>query len=396
MLRHPVPWLRSHPEAADALLAAVLGTVSLVGLLTVDADSVGTSVRDADALGVALVIGIWTATAFRRRWPERVAVVVAALTVPFWVLGYVDLGTTIAMLLLIYTVAAHVDRPRSLRLGLALGLLLTAVMVAGVVADDEDLPAIAVVANAIVFATAWTIGDAVRSRHAYLREVEARAEAAERGREQAAQRAVHEERARVARELHDIVAHSISVMVVQASAARRVIDRDPARSAEALGVIEQTGRTALDELRGLLSVLRDGTPETVPQPTVDDLPDLVQHCRDAGLDVTLEVLGDRPELSAVVSLTVYRVVQEGLTNVMKHAGPARAEITLRYGAEVVVEVADDGRGPMAHHHPGASGQGLIGMRERVELFGGSLFIGARPGGGFRLRATIPVAAVVPA
>lgn len=396
MLRHPVPWLRSHPELADALLAAVLGTVSLVGLLTVDADSVGTSVRDADGLGVALVVGIWTATAFRRRWPERIAVVVAALTIPFWVLGYVDLGTTIAMLLLVYTVAAHVDRPRSLRLGLALVLALTGVMVAGVLAEDEDLPAVAVVANAIVFATAWTIGDAVRSRQAYLREVEARAEAAERGREQAAQRAVHEERARVARELHDIVAHSISVMVVQATAARRVIDRDPGRSAEALGVIEKTGRTALDELRGLLSVLReDGSPETMPQPTVDDLPDLVQHCRDAGLDVSLDIVGERPELSAVVSLAVYRVVQEALTNVMKHAGPARAEITLRYDDEVTVEVVDDGRGP-GDPRPGPPGQGLIGMRERVELFGGSLLIGARRGGGFRLRATIPITTAVAA
>jgi len=312
---------------------------------------------------------------------------------PFWVLDYVDVGTSIGVLIAIYTLAAHVDRPRSLQVGVVVGLALVAVMVSGVVAEQEDLPAIAAVGNVIIFATAWTVGDSVRSRRAYLAEVEARAEAAERDREQAAERAVQEERVRIARELHDVVAHSVSVMVVQAAAARRVLDRgDPACTAEALRTIETTGRNALDELRRLLGVLREdqGQASTSPQPTAGDVAALVDQCREAGLDVSLAVTGSPAELPAGVGLTVYRVVQEALTNVVKHAGPARVEVRVGYGDPVAIEVVDDGRGAGGDAGLPTGGQGLIGMRERVELFGGQLQVGPRPGGGFRVRASIPV------
>lgn len=384
-------WMRQHPVVWDAVLALGLGAVSLVGLLTVDVDSFPTSNREADAIGVLLTVGIWGAAAFRRRWPVVIAWTVTALLVPYWVLDYVDTGQTLAVLLLVYTVAAHVDRPRSLRVGLALGVILVAVMITGVVAEEEDLPAVAVVGNVVIFATAWTIGDSVRSRQAYLAEVEARAERAERDREVAAERAVEDERARIARELHDVVAHSVSVMVVQASAGRRVLDRDPALAAESLAVIERTGRNALDELRRLLGVLRDedARPTTEPQPTAADIAALVDECREAGLDVELRVDGDCPELSAGVGLTVYRVVQEALTNAVKHAGPAHVEVVVRYGDAVRIDVLDDGRGPVGRRD--LPGHGLIGMRERVELFGGELSVGPRPGGGFRVRATIPLA-----
>jgi signal transduction histidine kinase len=389
VLRHPVQWLREHPRAWDALLALVLGAISLIGLLTIDPDQVSSSHREPDALGVALAVGIWTAVAFRRRHPQAITWIVAAGIVPYWVLDYVDSGVTIAVLLMTYTLAAHVDRPRSLQVGLAIGLLLVGVMIVGVVAEDEDLPAVAVVGNAIIFATAWTIGDSVRNRGAYLAEVEARAERAERDQAAAAERAVQEERVRIARELHDVVAHGVSVMVVQAGAGRRVIDRNPEQAAEALGVIESSGRNALDELRRLLGVLRqaEGAAAVGPQPTAGDLDALVEQCRDAGMDVALEVVGEAPDLTAGVGLTVYRIVQEALTNVMKHAGPARAHVSVRYDDVVHIEVSDDGRG----HRPDvpSSGQGLIGMRERVELFGGTLSVGPRPGGGYRVRATIP-------
>ncbi len=390
MLRHPVQWLRDHPRVWDALLAAVLGTVSVVGLLTLDSETPTSSNREVDVVGVLLTVGIWLAVALRRRWPEAVAWAVTALLMPFWVLDYVDAGQTFGILLAIYTLAAHVDRPRSLRTGLAIGGILVAVMVTGVVAEEEDLPAVAVVGNAVIFATAWTIGDSVRNRGAYLAEVEARAERAEHEQEVAAERAVQDERVRIARELHDVVAHSVSVMTVQASAGRRVLERNPAQAAEALAVIESTGRNALDELRRLLGVLRDqeGAAAVGPQPTAGDLHVLVENWREAGMDVVLRIDGEVPELSAGESLTVYRIAQEALTNVMKHAGPARAEVVVRYrDDDVHLLVSDDGRG--ARPDVPSAGQGLIGMRERVELFGGTLAVGPRPGGGYQVRATIP-------
>ncbi len=390
MLRHPVQWLRDHPNVWDALLAAVLGTVSLVGLLTIETETATSSNRAADAAGVLLTIGIWAAVALRRRWPEAVAWTVTALLVPFWVLDYVDAGQTFGILLAIYTLAAHVDRPRSLRTGLAIGGILVAVMVIGVAVEEEDLPAVAVVGNAVIFATAWTIGDSVRNRGAYLAEVEARAERAEHEQELAAGRAVQDERVRIARELHDVVAHSVSVMTVQASAGRRVLERNPDQAAEALAVIESTGRNALDELRRLLGVLRheEGAAVVGPQPTAGDLHALVEQWREAGMAVELRIDGAVPELSAGESLTVYRIVQEALTNVMKHAGPARAEVVVRYrDDDVHLLVSDDGRG--GRPDVPSAGQGLIGMRERVELFGGTLAVGPRPGGGYQVRATIP-------
>jgi len=395
VLRHPVQWFRDHPRTWDALLATALGLVSLVGLLTIDVATVTESNRDADPFGVALVVAVWAAVAFRRRWPEQVAWGVALLTIPYWVLDYVDTGASAAVLVALYTVAAHVDRPRSLHIGAVIVLALVSVMVVGVLAEQEDLPAIAVVGNSIVFATAWTVGDSVRNRQAYLAEVEARAEQAEREGELAAVRAVQDERARIARELHDVVAHSVSVMVVQAAAGRRVLDRDPAGTAESLEVIERTGRTALEELRRLLGVLRgdDDAAATEPQPTAADVADLVARWREAGLDVDLRTDGDCPHLPAGVGLTVYRVVQEALTNVMKHAGPARVEVVLRYGTDDVrIDVLDDGRGPSDRGGLPSAGHGLVGMRERVELFGGELSVGHRPGGGFRVHATIPLAA----
>ena len=392
MLRHPVQWLRDRPQVWDALLALGLGAVSLIGLLTIDPEMTSESNRDVDLIGVALAVATWTAVAFRRRRPEAITWTVTALIIPYWVLDYVDSGVTIAMLLMIYTLAAHVDRPRSLQVGLIVGLALVTIMVVGVVVDDEDLPAVAVVANTIIFATAWTIGDSVRNRGAYLAEVEARAERAEREQLAAAEHAVQEERVRIARELHDVVAHSVSVMVVQAGAGRRVLDRNPEQAAEALAVVESTGRNALEELRRLLGVLRheEGVPTIEPQPTAADLTALVEQWRDAGMDVDLDGDDEPPELPAGISLTVYRIVQEALTNVMKHAGPARAHVSVRYDDEVHIEVTDDGRGSRPHDDVPSSGQGLIGMRERVELFGGTLAIGPRPGGGYRVRATIPL------
>lgn len=236
--------------------------------------------------------------------------------------------------------------------------------------------------------------------------VEERAERLERERDAEAQRAVLEERTRIARDLHDVVAHGMSVMVVQAGAARRTLAHDDTdRATEALRNIEATGRGALEEMRRLVGVLRasatddgdgsDGSadgagPPRLPQPGIGDLDDLVTHCREAGLDVTLRVEGDRRELPSGLELVVYRIAQEALTNTIRHAGPARAEVRLGYGSDhLELGVTDDGRG--AATSPRAEpGHGLAGMRERVALYGGTITVGPQRGGGFRVLARLPL------
>ena len=396
----PVQWFRDHPVTADALLALAVGGFALLGLLTIDPDSVDASNRDADVYGVLLVLTQASLLAVRRRWPIPVLWLGTLATVPYWVLDYVDAGLSMAVLIQLYTVAANCERRRALPHVVGAIVILLAVMIIGVVVDEEELPAVAVLANVVIFLSAWVLGDSVRNRRDYLAEVEARADRAEADREAAALRAVQEERTRIARDLHDVVAHSVSVMVIQAGAARRVLDRHPEQTEESLQIIERTGRDALDELRRVLGVLRapDGDSSTAPQPRVDDLGALVRHWRETGLPVELQVDGDPFQLAAGVGLTIYRIVQEALTNVMKHAGPATATVDVRYRPDAVtVLVTDDGRGPGAGDRPVPSArQGLIGMRERVELFGGTLDVGPRPGGGFQVRAVLPVTAAVPA
>jgi signal transduction histidine kinase len=213
-----------------------------------------------------------------------------------------------------------------------------------------------------------------------------------------ARQAVNAERTRIPRELHDVVAHSVSVMVVQAGAARRVLDKDPDRASEAMASIESTGRQSLNELRRLLGMLRqaDGAATgRVPQPSIDDVDALLAQTREAGLPVTIEIEGEPRPLAPGVDLSAYRIVQEALTNTIKHAGPAEATVRLCYGADTLeLVISDDGRGADCEEaeRTGAAGHGLVGMRERVSLFGGDLQVGNRPGGGFTVRATLPLEA----
>jgi signal transduction histidine kinase len=210
--------------------------------------------------------------------------------------------------------------------------------------------------------------------------------------ERAAHDGVSEERARIARELHDVVAHSMGVMVVQAGAARLVADKDPVAAAAAMTQIEQTGRAGLAEMRRLLGILEhdDGAAPLVPQPGLEQLDDLLETMRATGLHVEAIVEGTPHPLAPGTDLTAYRVVQEALTNTLKHGGRARAQVLIRYDDDhLEIEIADDGRGPPTQGPP-TSGLGLIGMRERVGLFGGSLEAGARPEGGFIVRASIPL------
>ena len=245
----------------------------------------------------------------------------------------------------------------------------------------------------LILTLAWFFGAALGTRTEQARELAERVELAERTRALAAEEAATQERSRIARELHDVVAHSVSVMVVQASGVRRLLHDDQEREREALMSVEQIGRQALTEMRRMLGVMRTGEeqpPALAPQPGLQHLDRLIAQVEEAGLPVTLHVEGHRPQLSPGVDLSAYRIVQEGLTNALKHAKGAHAEVTIRYvDTSVQLEIADDGPGIA---NGDGMGHGLVGMRERVALYGGSLEAGPRDGGGFVLRAELPVEA----
>jgi signal transduction histidine kinase len=247
------------------------------------------------------------------------------------------------------------------------------------------------IVGSIIFTIVWTIAFGVGRKSVEADEAKGRAARAEREREERARSAVTEERARIARELHDVVGHSVSVMTVQASAVRRLLRPEQQREREALLIVEQTGREALAEMRRMVGVLRrpEEAPALAPQPSLEHLGKLVEQAREAGLPVDLRVEGEPLPIPAGVDLTAYRLVQEGLTNALKHARAERAQVLVRYtDGAIEVTVSDDGRGAGSGD---GGGHGLVGMRERVAVYGGELEAGPRPEGGYRLRAKLPLA-----
>jgi signal transduction histidine kinase len=242
----------------------------------------------------------------------------------------------------------------------------------------------------LLFVIVWLAGNALGAKLTQYRQVEERAERLEREREERARAAVAEERARIARELHDVVGHSVSVMTVQASGVRRLLRPEQEREREALLIVEQTGREALAEMRRLVGVLRrpEEAPALAPQPSLQYLDKLVDQVRESGLDVDLKVEGEAAKLPASVDLAAYRLVQEGLTNTLKHAQAHRAEVLVRYGnGEVELVVADDGNGKGGGD---GGGHGLVGLRERITVVGGELNAGPLAGGGYEVRARLPM------
>jgi signal transduction histidine kinase len=360
---------RLRPRPADVVLAAAL-SVLLAAMV---------AAREWPPLAVVVPLTLLQSVplAWRRVRPLLVlGIAVVATVAQFAVTGqYLPVGVLIAL----YTVAAYCQRPVAIRAALATGLALAPlILVDNRLAPDRGL------ANAVLLAVAWTFG-------AYLGELRGRAARAEREREAEARRAVAEEQARIARELHDVIAHNVSVMVVQAAAAGDIFDRDPQRARGALAAIEATGRQALAELRRLLGVVHPGGDAAellAPPPGLDRLDALVGQVRAAGLTVQLRVEGARFPLSSGIDLSAYRIVQEALTNTLKHAGARRADVLVRYHTgEVELEVCDDGHGPAGDG--GRPGHGLIGMRQRAALYGGSLAAGPRPGGGYAVTARFP-------
>jgi len=348
--------------------------------------------------------------ALRRRAPRAVVGMVAVATAALWLLDPPDTMTAFAGGLALYTLGRHVERPASLVTFAVVGGGLIAVGVGIAAHGGGSAGWVALVGRVgVILGTFW-FGDAQRSRHALLEAAADRARRAEGGRREAERQAVLEERARIARELHDVVAHALSVMVVQATAASRLMPADPAAAAEAVDHVVDVGRSALGEMRHVLGALDDrGTADHAPLPRLSDLDPLVDRCRAAGLSVRMERLaadgegkdGDDgawvgDELPVGVQLSVVRVVQESLTNVMKHAPRSRATVRLQLAAargELTVEVTNDGSvvGDAPHGRLSGPGRGLIGLRERVEALGGSFSAGPRPEGGFAVRAVIPTA-----
>jgi signal transduction histidine kinase len=319
---------------------------------------------------------------WRRRAPITVLALTAIAAVAYPFAGFVDGLTSFALVVAAYTAAAHRDRGVVLAAALPItlaGALATLLVNSDPVGDLELL-----VSLVFLVGMPFLFGRITFNRRRRI----------QRDLERAARDAVTEERTRISRELHDVVAHAMGVMVVQAGAARVIIDRDPAGAAAAVQRIEDSGRTGLAEMRRLVGILETDEEAAAlgPQPGLDQLEELLERMRETGLPVEAKVEGTPRNLPPGVDLTAYRVVQEALTNALKHAGPAHARVVLRFDDDALgVEIADDGLGPpTAGTRP--SGRGLIGMRERVALFGGSLETGARPGGGFVVRARIPLAA----
>jgi signal transduction histidine kinase len=322
--------------------------------------------------------------ALRRRYPLAVLVVTlpAALATDVFFNSFQFAGALVA----VYTVAAYVGRPGSIGVGLGTALALPITQF-----GDRHLGVANSVAIYLAFAAAWLVGDRLGVRRAYLRNLEERAVRLEQERHENERRAAAAEQARIARELHDIIAHNVSVMTVQAAAAGDAFETQPARVREALASIESTGREALTELRRLLGSVRpgDGQGSFAPQPGLGAIHALIEQVQTAGLTVELTIEGAPRDLPPGVDLSAYRIMQEALTNTLKHANASRARVLVRYGADVLdVEVVDDGRGAAAD---GAGlGHGIIGMKERAALVGGQLRVGPADAGGFSVRAHIPL------
>jgi signal transduction histidine kinase len=363
---------RPDPAVADAVFAAVLVAASQLALWG------GGEPVDHRLVAALVGLAVTAPIAVRRRYPASVGIAVPLIAAVEAELGLTSIAYPLATFSALYALAVWTPVRRFI-LGLA-AVVAGPIVVAAVVGNGYNG---ALAWDAIVAAVMLLVRRVVGER-------DRRAALAERERDVAAREAVLEERARIARELHDVIAHNVSMMVLQAGAERRVLDGGNGSTSQVLQGIESTGRSALTEMRRLVGMLRrDGAEPLAPQPGLADLPELVTAVRSAGLPVDLAVTGEQRDLPAGIELSAYRIVQEALTNALRHAGKARASVRLRYGEDKLeVEVVDDGSGVATA--AGGGGHGLVGMRERVALYGGRFAASGRPEGGFAVRVELPV------
>ncbi len=391
---HGPLWLRRHPFAADSILALILTSFAVVAhwKSPIPSHGVGPS-----AVGTVLVCLTGLPLAARRRSPIVVLAVVALSEYTVGMIGYPNSGWA-SLMVALYTVAAHCDgRRRAVTTQIFTACTLL-VLVTGMVVKKVDAGEF--ISSIVLLVAAFVLGDNLQRRRHQFAELAEKIEHAERERELLAERRTQDERSRIARELHDVVAHSVSLMIIQAGAARRSISTAPDQAEDALHSLEATGRQAMDELRRVLGVLRTSSSAITdggrlsPQPSLRQVRELVDG--DPTLHVVLLETGDVPEdIPPSVELSLFRVVQEALTNVRKHAGPVRhVGVTVAYEPNrIKVLVVDDGRGASValNEH----GHGLVGMRERMALCGGSVFAGPKQGGGWQVRASAPLITSIP-
>ena len=368
------PWVLDCALALAILVAA-----------TISAATPSPQFRSPDATVYALIALGSLPYAARRRWPLAVLVLASIPVVALLALGYSSAVIGAALFLAAYTVAAYCDR-RVTAVAAAYAVVVMAVVV---VVAPGAMGVGAVVTNAALFTGAFALGRSAHVRRENVALLQERAQLAEQARAEEARHAVADERLRIAQELHDVLGHSLGVIALQAGVGAHVIDADPAEAEASLEAISRTSRSSLAEVRRILGKLRvdSGTAGYHPPLGLDALDALAAELTEAGLPVHVEVVGVPHQVPAALDLTGYRVVQEALTNVVRHAGAARADVTVRYEARTVtVQVDDDGRGAP---NGSTGGHGQLGMRERVAVWGGTLHTGPRPGGGYRVTATLP-------
>ncbi|WP_246239177.1 sensor histidine kinase [Acrocarpospora corrugata] len=371
-------------------------------LARVAAEGAPRPLTDFGNLGLALLVVSGLVLTVRRRWPVPVFVIAALASLVYYGLDFPDGPGWLALFVALYTLAAYGDGRRSLVIAgagtaaLAIGWLFAA-------ADIEPRAAIGWVFFRIgVSIMSAALGESVRSRRVIAAEAQERAELAERTREEEARARVDAERLRIAREVHDTVAHAIAIINVQSGVTAHVLDKRPDRAREALQAIEQTSSRALREMRTILGVLRDDNDGRVPHPGLEQIDELTAKAREAGLDITLESTAPATPLPSAVDSAAYRILQESITNVICHVGPTRVTVALNPGTDVLeIRVTDEGRrtGDASADRPSGNGtdtsakagRGILGMRERCQLLGGELDAEPTPGGGFQVTARLPLA-----
>jgi signal transduction histidine kinase len=391
MFARLMDWPRRHQRLVDLVFMLPLAALALLTPALMVARINGGPHPSAPLAGhIALALASTVPLIWRRRWPRAVFGFIVFTALVQWLCGVGISAANLAILVAMYTVAVECG------LRWALGALLVVETGAGMAVFSmwRESHAAAnwksMIPFSIFIGAIWLGGLYINTRRKYTRSLLERAERLERERDAQVQVAAAAERARIAREMHDVIAHSMSVMVVQADGARYMVDTDTGRAKRAMEAIGTTGRQALSEMRRMLGVLREeGETTLAPQPGVEQLTELVEQIRSAGLAVDLTVQGVPAELSTGLQLTVYRIVQEALTNARKHAGPgATAKVGLYYGEQTIeIRIRDDGRGTVAGD---GRGHGLVGMRERVAVYGGSVRAEPVPGGGFEVVARLSV------
>jgi signal transduction histidine kinase len=383
--------MKAHPMVGDTLVAALIAMLDVLIFISRTAltKSPAETVPQPWYISLPLIVGAVTPMAFRRRFPITAAYLALAIGIVHSLLE-VGIASLFTACIALYTLVAYVSR-RTALLYLAVNEVIT--LVQSPWQFPEDWVVQLIVTN-LAMAFSWALGEFNGARRAYNAEVEQRLRLLETERDQQARIAVAEERARIARELHDVVAHAVSVMVVQADGAAYAVRSQPDLAERAVKTISSTGREALTELRRLLGVLRreETAGERTPQPGTQSLSELAGRVRAVGLPVQLDIVGNVDDLPAGVGLGIYRIVQEALTNSLKHAGPGSSAVVRveRTGDRVELSIVDNG-----HRRSGtlvgvSGGNGLIGMRERALVFGGTLEAGPRPAGGWQVRASLPI------